>query len=90
MIDEDRNVLAPLAKRGKLDLDRVQPEQEILSEQALVGKPEIFAGPACFDVPRAAGAISRRSSSKGLDEFVGRLCKPSPRTDGLGNPSYNY
>ena len=37
MVDQDRYVLAPLAKRGELYLDRVEAEQEVLAEQAFVG-----------------------------------------------------
>jgi hypothetical protein len=39
MVDEQGHVLAPLAQRRQLDLDRVEPEQQVLAEQALVAEP---------------------------------------------------
>ena len=36
MVEQDRDVLAPLAKRRQLDLDRVEPEQQVLAEPRLV------------------------------------------------------
>src|SRR4029079_9849072 len=35
---QQRDVLAPLAQRRKLDLDRVETEQQVLPEPALVGE----------------------------------------------------
>ena len=38
MVEQDRNVFAPLAQRRKLDLDRVEAEQQVLPEALLVGE----------------------------------------------------
>ena len=38
MVEQDRNVLAPFAQRRQLDLDRVEPEQQVLAEALLVGE----------------------------------------------------
>src|SRR6478672_6535395 len=38
MVGEREDVLAALAQRRQVDLDRVEPEQEVLAEAAFVGK----------------------------------------------------
>ena len=38
MVGELEDVLAPLAQGRQLDLDRVEPEQQVLAEAALVGE----------------------------------------------------
>ena len=37
---------------------------------------------------KATTGGNSRPRNHNLNEFVGRLCKPSLKTDGLGNPSY--
>ena len=39
MVDEQKDVLAPLTQGRQLDLDGIETEEEILPEQALVGEP---------------------------------------------------
>ena len=38
MVEQDRNVLAPFAQRRKLNLDRVQAEEQVLAESFFVGE----------------------------------------------------
>ncbi len=38
MVEQQRDVVAPLAQRRQVDLDRVEPEQQVLAEALLVGQ----------------------------------------------------
>ena len=76
MVEQQRDVVAPFAQRRQLDLDRVEPEQQILAEAALVGQ-----------LRRATGWSRRspgRRSAPGLLAPSGTTCRCSSAVSNLG------
>ena len=83
MVEQDRDVLAPLAQRRQVDLDRVEPEQQVLAEAPLVGqllgragwsrrRPGRRSAPACWRRPGRPARCSSAVSSLGW-RWSGRL-----------------